>query len=174
MSPIWKENSYLDVLSPLGNGFQIKKEYQKQLLIGGGVGIPPLYLLAKQLVKNNISFKVVLGFNTLEDIFLVEEFKDLGIEVLVSTMDGSYGSKGNVIDVINQFHIDYDYYYSCGPEKMLMSLVKTKKLGQLSFEERMGCGFGACMSCSCKTITGYKRICKEGPVLESSEVIYHE
>jgi len=166
-----KENEYLDILLPLGNGFKINKEHKSQLLIGGGVGIPPLYLLGKRLKENNIKFKVVLGFNTLDDIFLVEEFKALGASVFVSTIDGSFGTKGNVIDTIKQRNIDYEYYYTCGPKKMLMSLAKSNKLGQLSFEERMGCGFGACMGCSCKTKTSYVRICKEGPVLESSEVI---
>ncbi|KFZ27529.1 MAG: Dihydroorotate dehydrogenase B (NAD(+)), electron transfer subunit [Candidatus Izimaplasma bacterium HR2] len=169
-----KENEYLDILLPLGNGYKIMNECNSQLLVGGGVGIPPLYLLAKKLKQSNINFQVVLGFNTYEDIFLIEEFKALGVNVAVSTMDGSFGIKGNVIDVINELNIVYDYYYTCGPEKMLMSLIKTKKLGQLSFEERMGCGFGACMGCSIKTKTSYKRLCKEGPVLESSEVIYHE
>ena len=169
-----KENEYLDILLPLGNGFKIMDEYNSQLIVGGGVGIPPLYLLAKKLKQSNINFQVVLGFNTYEDIFLIEEFKALGVNVAVSTMDGSFGIKGNVIDVINELNIVYDYYYTCGPEKMLMSLIKTEILGQLSFEERMGCGFGACMGCSIKTKTSYKRLCKEGPVLESSEVIYHE
>ena len=169
-----KEGEIIDILLPLGNGFTIMTEPNKQLLIGGGVGIPPLYLLANKMIKQHIDFKIVLGFNTFEDIFLVKEFKALGVDVFVSTMDGSFGIKGNVIDVIKQLNIEYDYYYSCGPSKMLNSLVKTKILGQLSFEERMGCGFGACMGCTCKTKTSSKRICKEGPVLESSEVLEDE
>lgn len=169
-----KAGEMIDILLPLGNGFTMLTEPNKQLIIGGGVGIPPLYLLASKMIEQSIDFKVILGFNTFEDIFLVEEFKALGVDVFVSTMDGTYGLKGNVLDVIKQLNIDYDYYYSCGPSKMLNSLVKTKILGQLSFEERMGCGFGACMGCTCKTKTSYKRICKEGPVLESSEVLEDE
>ncbi len=164
-----KKFDKLDVLSPLGNGFTIKNT-KKALLIGGGVGVPPLYSVAKELKKQNIEFDVVIGFNNKYDVFLEGMFKSLGANVYVATMDGTYGYKGNVIDVIKSKNLYFDYYYSCGPEKMLHALVKENYEGQLSFEERMGCGFGACMGCSHKTIHSYKRICKEGPVLESSEV----
>lgn len=160
----------LDVLSPLGNGFTIMNHHKKALLIGGGVGVPPLLGVAEELTKNKQDFEVVIGFNTKLDVFLEAKFRSLGAKVHVCTMDGSYGYQGNVIDVIKNLNIDFDYYYSCGPEKMLHALVKEEYTGQLSFEERMGCGFGACMGCSHKTIDSYKRICKEGPVLESSEV----
>lgn len=166
-----KQFSTLDVLGPLGNGFTINKTAKKQLLIGGGVGVPPLYSVAKELHKNNIEFDVVLGFNTKSDVFLEGLFRGLGANVYITTMDGTYGYKGNVLDVINLKNLYFDYYYTCGPEKMLENIVTMKQEGQLSFEERMGCGFGACMGCSHKTLTSYKRICKEGPVLESSEVL---
>ena len=166
-----KQFQELDILGPFGNGFTINKNAKKQLLIGGGVGVPPLYSVAKELYKEKIKFDVVLGFSSKSDVFLEGLFRSLGANVYVTTMDGSYGYKGNVLDLINLKNLYYDYYYACGPEVMLHALVKTNIEGQLSFEERMGCGFGACMGCSCKTITSYKRICKEGPVLESSEVL---
>lgn len=165
-----KKFDKLDVLAPLGNGFTIKKS-EKALLIGGGVGVPPLYSVAKELKNQNIEFDVVIGFNNKYDVFLEGMFRSLGANVYVATMDGTYGYKGNVLDVIKSKNLYFDYYYSCGPEKMLHALVKEDYKGQLSFEERMGCGFGACMGCSHKTITSYKRICKEGPVLESDEVL---
>lgn len=160
----------LDILSPLGNGFTVLDKPKKQLLIGGGVGVPPLLGVAKELASKNIEFDVVLGFHSKHDIFLEGMFRSLGANVYVATMDGSYGYHGNVIDVIKEHKINFDYYYACGPEKMLHALVEEGYTGQLSFEERMGCGFGACMGCSHKTISLYKRICKEGPVLESNEV----
>ena len=166
-----KKFSELDVLGPLGNGFTINSEPKKQLLIGGGVGVPPLYSVAKKLHEQNIEFDVVLGFSSKVDVFLEGLFRSLGANVYVATMDGTYGYKGHVLDVINLKNLYFDYYYACGPERMLMALVEMDKSGQLSFEERMGCGFGACMGCSCKTVTSYKRICKEGPVLESGEII---
>lgn len=165
-----KRFTTLDILSPLGNGFTIK-ESKKALLIGGGVGVPPLYRVAKELEQKNIEFDVVLGFNNKYDVFLEGMFRALGANVYVATMDGTYGYKGNVLDIIKSKNLYFDYYYACGPEKMLHAIVKEDYVGQLSFEERMGCGFGACMGCSHKTITSYKRICKEGPVLESSEVL---
>lgn len=160
----------LDVLSPLGNGYTIIKNNKKALLIGGGVGVPPLLGLAEEMTEKQIDFDVVIGFNTKIDVFLEAKFRSLGAKVYVCTMDGSYGYKGNVVEVIKNLNLDFDYYYSCGPEKMLHALVKEGYTGQLSFEERMGCGFGACMGCTHKTLDSYKRICKEGPVLESSEV----
>lgn len=164
----------LDVLLGLGNGF-ILPDIKKALLIGGGVGVPPMYNLAKQLQAKGIEVVSVLGFNSKEDVFYEEEMKAFG-DVYVATMDGSYGFKGNVVELITSKGITYDTYFSCGPEKMLEALVRMdNKHGYLSFEARMGCGFGACMGCSCKTKTKpYKRICVEGPVLEASEVIVDE
>ncbi|XMB72975.1 dihydroorotate dehydrogenase electron transfer subunit [Mycoplasmatota bacterium WC30] len=164
----------LDILCPLGNGYTINSKADRQILIGGGVGVPPLLELAKQLFLQEIQFDVVLGFNNIEDIFLQEKFKEYTQNVFISTMDGSYGYKGNVINLIKAQKLEFDYYYACGPEKMLHALIKEDYTGQLSFEERMGCGFGACMGCSHKTIQSYKRICKEGPVLESWEVYIDE
>ena len=169
-----KQFEELDVLGPLGNGFIVKEDKQKQLLIGGGVGVPPLYSVAKELHKKGLEFDVVLGFQSKYDVFLEGAFRALGANVYVATMDGSYGYKGHVLNVIDMKNLYYDYYYACGPEVMLHALVNTDKEGQLSFEERMGCGFGACMGCSHKTLTSYKRICKEGPVLEANEVFIDE
>ena len=164
----------LDVLVGLGNGFELE-DIKKALIIGGGVGVPPMYHLAKEYVKRGVEVTVVLGFNSAADVFYEDKFKALGT-TYVCTMDGSYGLKGNVIDAIKQYDIEYDKYYACGPEKMLDALVLfDEKNGYLSFEARMGCGFGACMGCSCKVKTApYKRICVEGPVLKSSEVIVSE
>ena len=161
----------LDVLTGLGNGYNTDKAGEKPLLLGGGVGVPPLYMLAKELINKGKKVSVVLGFNTQNEIFYEQEFKDLGAEVFVTTVDGSYGLKGFVTDAMKD--IDYSYFYTCGPEPMLKAIYNTAKIsGQFSFEERMGCGFGACMGCSCKTITGYKRICKDGPVLEKEEILW--
>lgn len=161
----------LDLLTGLGNGYDTSLSGERPLLLGGGVGVPPLYLLCKNLVSEGKRPTVVLGFNTSDEIFYENEFKELGAEVIVATADGSYGVKGFVTDAISD--IDYSYFYTCGPEPMLKAVYRTTKTsGQLSFEERMGCGFGACMGCSCKTVTGYKRICKEGPVLKKEEIIW--
>ncbi len=164
----------LDVLGPLGNGYTINTQSEHALLIGGGIGIPPLYQLAKTLKAQGLTFSIILGFNKLEDVFYEDEFKALTDHVYVTTMDGSYGFEGTTVDLIHQHDIAYDYYYTCGPKPMLMALLKEKPEGQLSFEERMGCGFGACMGCSVKTNDGYKRICREGPVLQSKEVMINE
>ena len=162
----------LDILTGLGNGYDLEKAGDRPLLIGGGVGVPPLYLLAKKLKAQCKKVSVVLGFNTKEEIFYEEEFRTLGCDVRVSTVDGSYGIKGFVTDAVPE---DYSYVYTCGPEPMLRAVYKTAKTsGQFSFEERMGCGFGACMGCSCKTVTGYKRICKDGPVLEKEEILWED
>ena len=162
----------LDILTGLGNGFDINVSGEKPLLIGGGVGCPPMYNLCKKLVKQNKKPVVVLGFNSKEDVFYEEEFKNLGAEVYISTADGSYGVKGFVTDVIKDLN-EYTYYYACGPIPMLKAIYDTAKgTGELSFEERMGCGFGACMGCSCKTKYGNKRICKDGPVLKKEEIIW--
>ena len=161
----------LDVLTGLGNGYDLSKSGEKPLLIGGGVGVPPLYMLAKKLVAEGKSVSVILGFNTKEEIFYEEEFRALGVKVSVTTVDGSYGIKGFVTEAMKE--IDYTYFYTCGPEPMLKAIYSASTTsGQFSFEERMGCGFGACMGCSCKTITGFKRICKEGPVLEKEEILW--
>ncbi|MBQ4154959.1 MAG: dihydroorotate dehydrogenase electron transfer subunit [Clostridia bacterium] len=163
----------LDVLVGLGNGYDTSKSGDKPLLLGGGVGVPPLYNLAKRLISQGKKVSVILGFNEKDEIFYEKEFKDLGAEVFVTTVDGSYGTKGFVTDVMQ--NIDYTYFYTCGPEPMLKAIYKASTTsGQMSFEERMGCGFGACMGCSCKTLTGYKRICKDGPVMEKEEILWED
>ena len=167
------EGQTLDVLTGLGNGYDTSVSGDKVLLLGGGVGVPPLYKLAKELISEGKTVSVILGFNTQSEVFYENEFKDLGATVFVTTADGSYGIKGFVTDAMGQ--IDYTYFYTCGPEPMLKAVYKaTKTSGQFSFEERMGCGFGACMGCSCKTITGYKRICKDGPVLRKEEILWED
>ena len=163
----------LDILTGLGNGFNPDVECQKPLLVGGGVGVPPLYRLAKDLIAKGRKVSVVLGFNKAEEVFYADEFKALGADVDVSTADGSMGVKGFVTDAICEANIDFDYFYSCGPLPMLKALCGCcEQDGELSFEERMGCGFGACMGCSCKTLTGNKRICKDGPVMKRGEIIW--
>ena len=163
----------LDILTGLGNGYDLSKSGDKPLLIGGGVGVPPMYMLAKKLIEHGKKVSVILGFNTKDEIFYEQEFKKLGAEVTVATADGSYGVKGFVTDAMAD--MDYSYFYTCGPEPMLKAIYKVAKTsGQFSFEERMGCGFGACMGCSCKTVTGYKRICKDGPVLEKEEILWEK
>lgn len=160
----------LDILTGLGNGYDTSKSGQTPLLIGGGVGVPPMYRLAKDLIEQEKTPIVILGFNTKEEAFYVEEFRALGVAVHVATADGSFGTKGFVTDVVKTIP-DYTYFYTCGPEPMLKALCDvTTTSGQLSFEERMGCGFGACMGCSCETKYGTKRICKDGPVLEKEEI----
>ena len=163
----------LDILTGLGNGYDLSKSGDKVLLIGGGVGVPPLYMLAKELIAQNKKVEVVLGFNTASELFFEEEFKAIGAKTYVTTVDGSYGIKGFVTNAIDD--LDYTYFYTCGPEPMLKAVYKaTKTSGQFSFEERMGCGFGACMGCSCKTLYGNKRICKDGPVLVKEEIIWEK
>ena len=160
----------LDILTGLGNGYNLELSGEKPVLLGGGVGVPPMYYLAKKLVAEGKKVSVVLGFNTKSEVFCEEEFKNLGCAVTVCTADGSYGKKGFVTDALPE---EYTYFYTCGPEPMLKAVYKaTKTSGEFSFEERMGCGFGACMGCSCKTITGYKRICKEGPVMKKEEILW--
>ena len=163
----------LDVLTGLGNGYDLSLSGDKPLLLGGGVGVPPMYMLAKELIGQGKKVTVILGFNTANEVFYKNEFEDLGCEVYVTTVDGSMGEKGFVTDVMSK--LDYTYFYTCGPEPMLKAIYKTSATeGQFSFEERMGCGFGACMGCSCKTVTGYKRICKEGPVLKKEEILWEK
>ncbi len=163
----------LDILTGLGNGYDLSFAGEKPVLLGGGVGVPPLYNLAKKLRAEGKEVKVILGFNTSSEIFYEEEFKKLGCDVTVTTVDGSYGVKGFVTTVLE--NCDYTYFYTCGPEPMLKAVYKASSTsGQMSFEERMGCGFGACMGCSCKTLTGYKRICKEGPVMKKEEILWED
>lgn len=167
-----KKGQTLDVLTGLGNGYDLSLSGSNPLLIGGGVGVPPLYMLAKQLIKEGKQINVILGFNKKEEIFYEEEFKALGANVIVCTADGSYGVKGFVTSAMN---LDYSYFYTCGPEPMLKAVYNNSiTSGQFSFEERMGCGFGACMGCSCKTLYGNKRICKDGPVLVKEEIIWEK
>ena len=163
----------IDVLTGLGNGYDLSLSGEKPVLLGGGVGVPPMYLLAKELLKQGKKVSVILGFNTKSEIFYEQEFKKLGCDVIVTTVDGSYGTKGFVTTALEA--MDYTYFYTCGPEPMLKAVYKASKTsGQMSFEKRMGCGFGACMGCSCKTLTGYKRICKEGPVMQKEEILWED
>ena len=167
------EGDKLDTLTGLGNGFDTSKSGDTPVLIGGGVGVPPMYNLCKKLVSEGKCPTVILGFNSAKDVFYENEFKALGATVHVATADGSYGTKGFVTTVLEG--LDYSYFYTCGPEPMFRAIDKIAKTsGQYSFEERMGCGFGACMGCSCKTLTGNKRICKEGPVMVREEIIWKD
>ncbi len=160
----------LDILTGLGNGYDLAPAEDHPVLLGGGVGVPPLYHLAKQLLALGKEVTVVLGFNTASEIFYEQEFQALGCKVFVTTVDGSYGKKGFVTDALPEH---YTYFYTCGPEPMLKAVYRaTCTSGQMSFEQRMGCGFGACMGCSCKTLTGSKRICKEGPVMRKEEILW--
>ena len=162
----------LDVLTGLGNGYNTSLCKNHAVLLGGGVGVPPLYMLAKTLISEGKQVTAILGFNTKDEVFAEDDFKALGVKTVVTTVDGSYGTKGFVTNALPE---EYDYFFTCGPEPMLKAVYKsTKTSGQFSFEERMGCGFGACMGCSCKTVTGYKRICKDGPVLEKEEILWED
>ena len=161
----------LDILTGLGNGYDLSLSGDKPVLLGGGVGVPPMYNLAKKLIALGKDVTVILGFNTKSEVFYEEEFKALGCNVIVATADGSHGVKGFATTPLAE--LNYTYFYTCGPEPMLKAVYKaTSTSGQMSFEERMGCGFGACMGCSCKTLTGYKRICKEGPVMKKEEILW--
>ena len=163
------ESGMLDILTGLGNGYDLTVSGDRPVLLGGGVGVPPMYLLCKQLVAEGKKPTVILGFNKQEEVFYEAEFKALGCDVLVTTVDGSYGIKGFVTDALKD--VSYSHFYTCGPEPMLKAVYRaTTTSGQMSFEERMGCGFGACMGCSCQTLTGYKRICKDGPVMRKEEI----
>lgn len=165
------EGDTFDVLIGLGNGYDMSVSGNHALLLGGGVGVPPLYNLCKKLIADKKKVSVVLGFNTASEVFYAEEFKALGADVRVTTVDGSFGIKGFVTDAIDD--IDYTYFYTCGPEPMLRAVYnKTTTSGQFSFESRMGCGFGACMGCSCKTNFGNKRICKDGPVFVKEDILW--
>ena len=164
-----KSGDELDLLISLGNGFDTRGSGEKPLIIGGGVGIPPLYALCKKLISEGKKPAVILGFNTRTEIFYENEFKALGCEVFVTTADGSHGIKGFVTAAMDK--TDYTYIYSCGPLPMFKAVnAKAETSGQFSFEERMGCGFGACMGCSLMTKNGAKRVCKDGPVFEREEI----
>ena len=166
-----EKGTQIDTLTGLGNGYDTTVSGDTPLLLGGGLGVPPMYLLAKKLIAEGKNVSVILGFNKKEEIFCEKEFEALDAKVIITTVDGSYGVKGFVTNAMK--NIDYPYFYCCGPEPMLRAVYKASKTsGQLSFEERMGCGFGACMGCSCKTITGYKRICKDGPILVKEEILW--
>ena len=163
----------LDVLTGLGNGYDTTRSGDRPVLVGGGVGVPPMFNLCKKLIAEGKHPQVVLGFNTGAEIFLAKDFRELGADVYIATADGSVGTRGFVTDVITR--LDYTYFYSCGPMPMFKAMEKVMTTsGQYSFEERMGCGFGACMGCSCHTITGYKRICKDGPVLTKEEILWED
>ncbi len=167
-----EDNIDLDVLTGLGNGFSATQLGVNPLLLGGGVGVPPMYNLCKALISAGKKPTVILGFNTDSELFMVDEFKALGVDIVVTTVDGSYGTKGFVTDALDS--ITFDFVYSCGPLPMLKALYDATPNvgGEYSFEERMGCGFGACVGCTCKTKYGYKRICKDGPVLDKEEIIW--
>lgn len=160
----------LDVLTGLGNGYDTSLSTARPVLIGGGVGVPPLYLLAKELIRQGKKPRVILGFNTASEVFCQKEFEELGIDVQITTVDGSLGTKGFVTAAMEDCE---RYVFTCGPEGMLKAVFAHCADGQFSFEERMGCGFGACMGCTCRTVTGYKRICKEGPVLKKEEILWN-
>ena len=161
----------IPTLTALGNGYDTSLSGERPLLIGGGAGIPPLYLLCKKLIAEGKACSVILGFGSADEVFYEKEFASLGADVTVTTVDGSYAVRGFVTDAINA--LSYTYFYTCGPEPMLKAVYgATDTSGQFSFEERMGCGFGACMGCSCKTKYGNKRICKDGPVLIKEEIIW--
>ena len=170
MSKLSKGQS-LDVLTGLGNGYDLTAVCEKPVLIGGGVGVPPMFNLCKRLIESGKQAKVILGFNAAEEVFYEKQFRELGAEVYITTVDGSKGIKGFVTDALKD--VDYDYFFTCGPMPMFRAIESVAVTsGQFSFEERMGCGFGACMGCSCKTKYGYKRICKDGPVLKREEIIW--
>jgi dihydroorotate dehydrogenase electron transfer subunit len=162
----------VNALTGLGNGYDLSRAGEKPLLLGGGVGVPQLYLLAKELLAQGRTVTAVLGFNGAEDVFGEEAFAALGCETRVTTVDGSYGIKGFVTDAMPE---EYSYFYACGPEPMMRAVDRIAKTdGEFSLEERMGCGFGACMGCSCRTRDGMKRICREGPVLRRGEILWEK
>ena len=166
-----KEGTELLTLTGLGNGYDLSVSGDKPLLIGGGAGVPPMYMLAKKLIAEGKSVTAILGFGKADEVFYAEEFEKLGAAVIIATADGSVGVRGFVTDAMAG--LDYTYFYTCGPEPMLKAVYdKSETSGQFSFEERMGCGFGACMGCSCKTKYGNKRICRDGPVLVKEEIIW--
>ncbi len=166
-----REGEKFLVLTGLGNGYNLAKSGHAPLLIGGGAGVPPMYLAAKKLVARGIIPTVILGFNTAAEVFYKEKFEALGCKVLITTADGSLGIRGFVTNAMTD--LEYSYFYTCGPEPMLKAVYNASATeGEFSFEERMGCGFGACMGCSCETKYGYKRICRDGPVLSKEEIVW--
>ncbi|MGI6072607.1 MAG: dihydroorotate dehydrogenase electron transfer subunit [Lachnospiraceae bacterium] len=166
------EGDKLDILTGLGNGYDLARSGDKPILLGGGTGVPPMYKLAKELTALGKDVHVVLGFNTAEEVFYENEFRGLGCKVAVTTVDGSSGTYGLVTDALDD---DFSYFYACGPEPMLKAVYNATRIdGEMSFEERMGCGFGACMGCSCRTLTGSKRICKDGPVMRKEEILWED
>jgi dihydroorotate dehydrogenase electron transfer subunit len=165
-----KPNCEVDCLQELGHGFT-HVTTQKVTLIGGGIGIPPLYYLAKELYAKGYSIDIVLGFNTINEMFYIKQFEEYG-NVYVTTGDGSYGIKGTVMDCLET--LDIHYYYAVGPTAMLKAIVKKYKNGQVSLEEYMGCGFGACMGCPIETKNGSQRVCKEGPVFPSEVLLWND
>ncbi len=173
---LYKSSDYLNILTPLGNGFDVEdipSKCRNVVLIGGGAGVPPMYGLCRELAGRGIKPTVILGFNEKKEVFYADEFKELGAETMIVTSDGSTGRKGVVTDVLKD--INCEYFFTCGPEPMLKAIdnaLEDSIEGQMSFEERMGCGFGACMGCSCKTKYGNKRICREGPVMKRGEIIW--
>lgn len=161
----------LDVLTGLGNGYNTSVCRDKPVLVGGGVGVPPLYGLCKALLQQGREPQVVLGFNRESEIFLADEFRALGVQTHLATADGSVGTCGFVTDVLKQ--LDYSYFYACGPLPMFHAMEQMVTAdGQYSMEARMGCGFGACMGCTIQTKSGAKRVCKDGPVFPREEVFY--
>ena len=167
----YASGKHIDVLTGLGNGYDLDRSGDRPLLIGGGAGVPPMYLLARRLIAQGKRPTVILGFNRAEEIFYAERFRELGIETIIATADGSVGVKGFVTDAMEG--LDYTYTYACGPDPMLKAVYnRASTSGEYSFEERMGCGFGACMGCSCETKYGNKRICKDGPVLTKEEIVW--
>ena len=166
-----KEGEKFLILTGLGNGYNLAKSGHAPLLIGGGAGVPPMYLAARKLVAKGITPTVILGFNTADEVFYKDEFEAVGCKVLITTADGSVGIKGFVTNAMAD--LEYTYFYTCGPEPMLKAVYNASVTdGEFSFEERMGCGFGACMGCSCETKYGYKRICRDGPVLMKEEIVW--
>ena len=167
-----KPGEALDALSGLGNGYDLSCAGERPVLVGGGVGVPPLYLLARRLIAQDRPVTVCLGFNTADEVFYEDAFKALGCDVRLATVDGSRGTKGFVTDVLPEAPT---HYFACGPEPMLKAVFRVLDCpGQLSFESRMGCGFGACMGCTCETLTGYKRICRDGPVMRKEELTWND
>ena len=167
-----KTGETLDILTGLGNGYDVTKAGDRPLLIGGGAGVPPMYLLARKLIAQGKHVTVIMGFNTAAEVYYKDEFEKIGAKVLVTTADGTAGIKGFVTAAMPAAG-DYTYVYTCGPEPMLKAVYNASDVGgEYSFEERMGCGFGACMGCSCKTKYGNKRICRDGPVLTKEEIIW--
>ena len=166
-----KPGDKFDVMTGLGNGYALERAGDAPLLIGGGAGVPPMYLLARKLAAMGKKITVILGFGSESEVFYKEKFEALGAKTLIATADGSIGIRGFVTDAMAG--LDYSYFYTCGPEPMLKAIYdKSKSDGEFSFEERMGCGFGACMGCSCETKYKYKRICRDGPVLTKEEIVW--